>query len=156
MKVADYMIEHRLWDTVSLSLFVPERGLPEREEHIHPCGNPMYVFDAYGNIYSCVRFVNYSLREKAPRIIGTLETGIDYNRLRPLLVFDRESAYPSKCLACEIASGCRWCPAENYDSSHTGTIFQRTTTTCLMHKASVRVKNYYWNKINYIKQYERS
>ena len=155
MKVADYIIDHRLWNNVSISSFRKDLGEPETEEHIFPCGNPMYVFDAKGDVYTCVRFVGFSLRSKAPRIIGNIRSGIDLNRIRPLLSFDRDSCYPPKCTDCEIASGCRWCPAENYDSSEGGTIFQRTTTVCAMHHANVRVKKYFWNRINYIEQYDR-
>ena len=150
IKVADYIIDKKLWTTVSISSFDKELGLKEEEEHIYPCGNPMYVFDAHGDIYTCVRFINYSLREKEARKIGSLQKGIDYNKLRPFLAFDRISSYSDKCQKCEIGIGCRWCPAENYDSSKTGTIFQRTVTICQLHKANVRVKNYFWNKINYL------
>lgn len=155
MIAADYIINHRLWDVIVLSPFRKELGAPEMDEHIYPCGNPMYVFDANENIYTCVRFVDYSLREKEQRTIGCVKNGIDYNKLRPFLAFDRKSCYPKKCLDCEVASCCRWCPAENYDSSETGTIFNRSTTVCLLHKANVRVKNYYWNKINMIEENER-
>lgn len=156
MSIADYLIGHKLWNEVNVSCFRDDIGKPEVDEHIFPCGNPMYVFDAKGTIYSCVRFVDFSLRTKVPRIVGNVRTGIDYNKLRPLLSFDKESCYPAKCLHCEIASGCRWCPAENYDSSAQGTIFQRTTTVCALHHANVRFNNYFWNKIRYIEQNDRS
>lgn len=155
MIIADYVISKRLWDKVTISPFENKIGKTNKDVHIYPCGNPMYVFDSNGQIYSCVRFVDYSLRSEKPRIIGTLQTGIDYNKLRPLLSFDRESCYPDKCLKCEIESCCRWCPAENYDASTSGTIFQRTTTVCQLHKANVRVNNYFWNKIKYIEGNER-
>lgn len=156
MRVADYMIEKKLWNVVKVSSLRKELGTKETENHLYPCGKPMYVFDSKGNIYSCIRFVGYSLRNKAPRMIGTLNTGIDYNKLRPLLSFDRDSCYPQECINCEMGAFCRWCPAENYDSSDTGTIFQRTTTICQLHKANVRSKNYFWNKINIIETYGRS
>lgn len=155
MKVADYIIENRLWNSFTLSLFTKELGSKEKEDHIFPCGNPMYVFDSKGKIYTCVRFVDFSLRDKAHRVIGNVYTGIDYNKIRPFLSFSRKSCYPSKCLECNVSTGCRWCPAENYDSSNTGTIFQRTTTVCQLHKANVRIKNYFWNRINYIEENER-
>lgn len=154
MTIADYLINNRLWNIVTVSPFRKEIGASETSNHIYPCGNLMYVFDADGNIYTCVRFAGYSLRSKTPRIVGNIVSGIDTNKLRPLLAYDRESSYQPKCLDCEIGSCCRWCPAENYDSSESGTIFQRTTTVCKLHKANVRVKNYYWNRINY--EYERS
>lgn len=150
MTVANYLIDNKLWNTIIISALREELGETESDDHIYPCGNPMYVFDAGGNIYSCVRFAGFSLRSKQPRIIGTLQSGIDYNRIRPLLSFSRKAFYPEQCLECEIGSGCRWCPAENYDSSDSGTVFQRTTTVCELHKANVRVKNYYWNKIAFI------
>lgn len=155
MIIANYIIDKRIWKRVKVSAFNEYLGQPQTDEHIYPCGNPMYVFDAYGKIYSCVRFVGFSLRVKEPRLIGTIEEGVDKNKLRPLLSFDKESCYPLKCLKCEIASGCRWCPAENYDVSSMGTIFQRTTTVCELHKANVRVKNFFWNKIKYIEENER-
>lgn len=156
MIIANHIIENRLWDTVTVSSFDKNIGKPEKEQHIHPCGNPMYVFDSKGRIYTCVRFVDFSLRSKPSRIIGSVQTGIDYNKIRPLLAFDVDSSYPDKCKKCEIATGCRWCPAENYDSSEIGTVFQRTTTICNLHKANIRVKNYFWNKINHIEENERS
>jgi len=148
MIIADFVIENKLWDKITLSPFRQELGLLDNEEHIFPCGNLMYVFDSDENIYTCVRFADYSLRSKEQRIIGSVKKGIDYNKLRPLLAFDRESAYPKECLDCEVATCCRWCPAENYDSSNIGTVFNRTTTVCRLHKANVLVKNYFWNKIN--------
>lgn len=150
MTVADWIINKKLWDKVSVSSFRIDIGEQESEDHIYPCGNPMYVFDADGYIYSCVRFVDFSLRSKSDRTIGTVHSGIDKNKLRPFLSFSRNAFYPVKCLNCKVGSGCRWCPAENYDSSSTGTIFQRTITVCKLHKANVRVKNYYWNMINYL------
>lgn len=155
MAIADYIINNRLWNKVTISPFEETIGKPNKEEHIYPCGNPMYVFDAKGNIYTCVRFVDFSLRSKKPRIIGTIQTGIDNNKLRPILSFDKESCYPEECLNCEIESCCRWCPAENYDASTSGTIFQRTITVCQLHKANVRANNYFWNKIKYIEDNER-
>ena len=155
MVVANYIIEKRLWDKVIVSMLRKEVGEKEKDEHIFPCGQPMYVFDAHGKIYTCVRFVDYSLRSKPARIIGTIQDGIDYNKIRPLLAYNRISSYPLECLDCEIGACCRWCPAESYDSSETGTIFQRTTTVCQLHKATVRVKNYLWNRINYLIENER-
>ncbi|MBO5629970.1 MAG: radical SAM peptide maturase, CXXX-repeat target family [Aeriscardovia sp.] len=156
MIIANYLIDNKLWNEVTVSSLRQDIGTRETDEHIYPCGNPMYVFDSKGNIYTCVRFVDFSLRSKPARIVGTIQTGIDYNKLRPLLSFDRESCYPGQCLKCEVASGCRWCPAENYDASESGTVFQRTTTVCSLHKANVRVNNYYWSKINFIEENERS
>lgn len=97
--VADYILENKLWNSVNISSFDKEIGVKEKESHIHPCGNPMYVFDATGNIYTCVRFVKFSLRSKPTRIIGSINSGIDYNKVRPLLAFDIESSYPEECVS---------------------------------------------------------
>lgn len=146
--VADHMIDNNLTDSVKVSTFREELGLPEYEEHIYPCGIHTYTFDNKGDIYSCIRFKQFSLRDKPERTIGSIYEGLDTNKLRPFLCFDRESSYTTECLRCEIATCCRWCPAENYDSSDSGTIFQRTTTLCEIHHANTRMKNYYWNRIN--------
>lgn len=150
IKIADYLIENRLWNDVIISSFHKEIGIPLTDEHIYPCGNPMYVFDSRGDIYSCVRFMPFSLRNKESRKIGDINCGIDFNRLRPLLSFDQESYSSSECMMCEYASFCRWCPAENYDSGEIDSIYLRTTTVCEIHKATSRAKNYYWNQIKLI------
>lgn len=146
IKVADYIFSKGIEDYIHISSFDSLIGDKEKDNLIHPCGIPMYVFDYSGQIYSCIRFSQFSLRNKKTRTIGNLKTGIDFNKLRPLMCFYRDVAYPKECLECEIGSCCRWCPAENYDASESGTIFQRTTTVCELHKATVRAKNYYWNK----------
>ena len=46
-----------------------------------------------------------------------------------------------------MATGCAWCTGYNYDASPDGTIFQRATFICKMHKARVRANNYYWAKL---------
>ncbi|MBP5497875.1 MAG: radical SAM protein, partial [Muribaculaceae bacterium] len=88
-----------------------------------------------------------SLRSKQPVIIGNVNDGIDNNKLRPFLSLDRLTQSPQQCIDCEVASGCAWCQAENYDAALTPTVFQRSTAICLMHKARVRANNYYWNRL---------
>ena len=82
-------------------------------------------------------------------MIGNIYEGINWNKLRPYKTIDNLSYSLPKCLECEIASGCKSCLAENYDSSISGSIYQRSVATCLMHKAKVRANNYYWNKLNH-------
>ena len=107
----------------------------------------MLAIDAAGNFYPCTRFAGYSLRDKAPIIIGNIRDGINKNLLRPFLSLDRLTQSPQKCKECEVASGCAWCQGENYDAADTPTIYQRSTAICMMHKAHVRANNYYWNKL---------
>lgn len=112
------------------------------------CGaGKMLAIDGSGKLYPCLRFVKYSLREKDPIILGTVDDGIDMNLLRPFLSLDRISQSTQECIDCEVASGCAWCQGENYDSADTPTIFQRATAICKMHKARVRANNYYWNRL---------
>lgn len=115
---------------------------------LNSCGSMFLAVDAKGDFYTCMRFAKYSLRTKEARIVGNINKGIDRNRLRPYYSVDLQSLYSKECLACEIATGCRWCPAENYDASETATIYQRSTAICSIHKARVKAKNYYWNKLN--------
>lgn len=67
--------------------------------------------------------------------------------MRAMESFINNTVFPQECINCEVASGCKWCPAENYDSSENGSVFVRTTYACEMHKAKVRAKNYYFNKL---------
>ena len=80
-------------------------------------------------------------------MIGSVDEGIDKNKLRPFLALDRISQSNQECIDCEVASGCAWCQGENYDAADTPTAYQRSTAICKMHKARVRANNYYWNKL---------
>ena len=114
------------------------------------CGTgKMLSIDAVGNYYPCTRFAGYSLRNKKPIIIGNVNSGIDTNKLRPFLTLDKITQSTAECNECDVATGCAWCQAENYDTAETPTIFQRATAICKMHKARVRANNYYWNRLNF-------
>ena len=112
------------------------------------CGaGNMLAVDAAGNFYPCTRFAQFSLRSKKALIVGNVNDGLDFNKLRPLLSLDRCTQSTQECIDCEVASGCAWCQGENYDSADTATVYQRSTAICKMHKARVRANNYYWNKL---------
>ena len=150
VNLADIMIEKGLYKTNFCSFFDEGIGKPldTAINNENWCGaGKMLSVDADGNFYPCTRFAQYSLREKKTWIIGNVDDGIDENRLRPFLLLNRTSQSPQKCLECEVASGCSWCQAENFDSADTYTVYQRSTAICLMHKARVRANNYYWNKL---------
>lgn len=109
------------------------------------CGSgKMLAIDPDGNFYPCNRFIDFAMRTKKPRIIGSVATGIDRNRLRPFVHLDRQTQSAQRCLECDIASGCAWCQGENYDSAETPTIYRRATAICRMHAARVRANRYYW------------
>lgn len=147
VKLADAMIDDELYVDYSCSVFDERIGIPNVDNK-NWCGSgKMLAIDSEGNFHPCNRFVDFSLREKKPRIIGNIDEGIDPNKVRPFVLLDRETQSPEKCLKCEISKGCAWCQGENYDSAETDTIYQRSTAVCMMHKARVRANNYYWNKL---------
>jgi uncharacterized protein len=150
VKLADAIIDQRLFEEHSCSFFMEHLGKPlDRElENQNWCGaGLMLAVDAAGNFYPCTRFAAYSLRSKPAWIIGNIHDGIDQNKLRPFLMLDRITQSKAECIDCEVAGGCAWCQGENYDAAETHTIYQRATAYCKMHKARVRGNNYYWNKL---------
>lgn len=149
MELADEIIDKRLFEKYACSFFMEHIGKPlDPMDNQNWCGSgKMLSIDAEGNYYPCTRFAQYSLRSKKARIIGNIKDGIDKNKLRPYLSLDRKTQSSEECYNCEVASGCAWCQAENYDCADTNTIYQRSTAICKMHKARVRANNYYWNKL---------
>jgi uncharacterized protein len=147
--LADAIIDNGLYKDFACSFFDESIGKPmDIRKNNNWCGaGRMLSIDAAGNFYPCTRFAQYSLREKNARIIGNVDKGIDSNLLRPFLTLNRRMQSKQECFDCEVASGCAWCQGENYDASETGTIYQRATAICKMHKARVRANNYYWNKL---------
>lgn len=152
ISLADYVVDNRLYYDKELYIFEEGIGHPVNKASSSPCGSMLLAIDASGNFYTCLRFAKFSLREKQMRTIGNVYDGIDLNKLRPYIAIGHDSISNQKCMNCDVASGCKWCPAENYDASETGTLFQRAIAVCKMHKARVRVKNYYWNRIYNIEE----
>ena len=93
-----------------------------------------------GNLYPCVRYKDYSLNKHPERIIGTVETGIDMELVRPFMVASSRYQDDSECANCPIASGCPQCQGFSYDEADTCTNFQRAKFICKMQKARVRAK----------------
>lgn len=150
LELADAIIEGGYFENCFCSFFMESIGKPMNSilEDQNWCGTGrMLAVDAKGNFYPCTRFSQFSLRNKSARVIGSIYTGIDRNKLRPFVTLNRSIQSSRECMECEVASGCSWCQGENYDSADTNTIFQRSTAICKMHKARVRANNYYWNKL---------
>ena len=150
LKLADIIIDNDYYKEYACSFFSETIGKPldKVNENYNWCGaGKMLAIDAAGKIYPCTRFAQYSLRDKKECVIGDIENGIDYNKLRPFLSLDRCTQSTNECVDCEVAGGCAWCQGENYDAADTYTFFQRATAICKMHKARVRANNYYWNKL---------
>ena len=152
MKLADAMINERLYRNCHCSLFQRGIGKPlSASEDYNWCGaGLMLAIDKSGMFYPCLRFAKYSLHDRNARIIGDVDNGLNENLLRPYYCLSRSLQSTKECMECEVASGCAWCQAENYDSSDSGTIFSRSTSLCKMHKARVRANNYYWSRIDEI------
>lgn len=150
MDLADAIIDQDLYYNYNCSFFSELIGKPMdlEKDNQNWCGaGVMLSVDGAGLFYPCTRFAKYSLRSKQSYVIGNIYDGIDKNKLRGFLALDRFSQSSRECLECEVASGCAWCQAENYDAADIPTIFQRSTAICKMHKAQVRANNYYWNKL---------
>lgn len=151
IQLADTLIQEDRYIGHSCSIFDKNIGrpLPVEKDNTNWCGaGKMLAVDSMGKFYPCNRFAKYSLRSKDPIVIGDIDNGIDKNLLRPFEALNRKVQCSQKCIECEIATGCAWCQAENYDSAQTDTIFQRSTAICKMHHARVRANNYYWNKLS--------
>jgi len=148
--LADAIIENNYYKEYSCSFFTENLGKPLDPilQNQNWCGaGHMLAVDAAGIFYPCLRFAQYSLRDKKAWIIGDVKNGIDKNKLRPFFTLNRCVQSSQECIECEVADGCSWCQGENYDAADTATIYQRSTAICKMHKARVRANNYYWNKL---------
>lgn len=151
VELADYIIDNNIEESIYISAFEYNIGKKQDLNQLaRPCGGMLIAIDCDGSVYNCLRFSKFALKNAAPRKIGNIYHGVDMNRMRPLLSMDYNSVYPQTCKVCEIATGCKICPADCYDNSSTGTIYERTLAICKMHKAKVRAKNYYWNKFNIV------
>ncbi len=149
-ELADYVLEHEKWKDCSVRFFDPAIGKPllPEDRYMNYCGggNAMMAVDCDGNFAPCVRFLNVSLNNKPPIIIGNAEDGINTDKIRPFLGLNLEVQSPSECINCDVASGCAWCQGCNYDVADTDTIYKRATYICKMHKATVRGNKYFWDK----------
>lgn len=148
---ADYVIDNNLWNKLQISVFDDFIGHPiGPQQKLAPCGTMSLSVTPDGCLYSCIRFAAYSLRYKKAMSIGNIYDGIDKNKIRSMDLYYNDVVSPDKCLTCEVASGCKWCPAESYDTSNYGSAYVRTTYGCEMHKAKVKAKNYFYNKLRVI------
>ena len=151
---ADYIIDNNIWKSLQITAFHEFLGHPlDSMEKMAPCGTMSLSIDAEGNLYSCIRFAVYSLRTKHPLCIGNINEGLNLNKVRAINTIYNDVVSPKRCLECDYASGCKWCPAESFDCSDIGTVNIRTTYNCEMHKAKVKAKNYYINKLKSIGVY---
>ena len=154
MELADYMIRERRYQYNTCSLFEEFVGdpMPDTETQ-NWCGGDgaMTAIGTDGRIFPCIRYMRYSLSnpDREEMEIGNIEDGIepaDTNKWRIMLDgITRQSQSTEECLNCQVASGCAWCTAYNYDVF--GTPNKRATFICKLHKARVLANYYYWNML---------
>ncbi|OFK81139.1 radical SAM peptide maturase, CXXX-repeat target family [Peptoniphilus sp. HMSC062D09] len=150
IELADYILENRLFDKYSCTLFDESIGLPNSEEILETtsCGaGKMIAVGPGGSLYPCMRYKDYSLNNKKEITIGDVENGIDFDKIRPYYLINTKLQSDDECLNCGIASGCTSCFGHNYDSANSNTNFQKAKYICKMHKARVRANNYYFAEI---------
>jgi len=148
-RLADHIIEHRLYDEYSVRFFDPQVGNPLSVDDLDAnfCGTGnMLAIDCRGDFFPCIRFYDMSLASRRGRRIGDVFTGIDRNRLRPFHTLTLRNLSSDECVRCEVGKSCAWCAGCNYDSADSDTVFQRATFICKMHKANARANEYFWNR----------
>lgn len=148
--LADYILEKQLFDKYQCSMFDDSIGEPYTEEMLKltSCGaGKMLAVGVDGKLYPCMRYCSYSLDNKEEYVIGHVDTGIDYDKVRPFETVTFQMQSDAECINCKVASGCSFCQGFNYDNADTATNFQRAKYICKMHKARVRANNYYFAKL---------
>lgn len=149
VELADYILEHQLYDEYSVRFFDPHVGnaLAEDDLDANYCGvGNMIAIDCRGDLFPCIRFYDQSLSHRKGRRIGDVYTGIDHDRLRPFHALTLRTQSPSTCINCTVGKGCAWCSGCNYDNADSDTIFQRATFICRMHQANARANEYFWRR----------
>lgn len=149
-ELADYIIDNNLYNKFRCSFFDDSIGGYQSEEEKNQtyCGaGKMLAIGPEGKLYPCIRYKDYSLNHKEEWIIGTLDSGIDMEKVRPFMVVTSKLQSDNECMNCEIASGCAVCQGFNYDEAEIATNFSRAKYICKMHKARVRANDYYFSKL---------
>lgn len=158
VELADYILEHRLYDKYVCTFFDDTIGEPYTEELLKQtsCGaGKMLAVGVDGKLYPCMRYCGYSLNNRKPYIIGDVDHGIDFDKVRPFETVTYKMQSDKECLNCPVATGCSFCQGFNYDEADTETNFQRAKYICKMHKARVRANNYYFAKLYNLHNVER-
>lgn len=149
--VSDYLIP--LEKSPYISFFDEKLCSPlSPEDNNNWCGGTglMLAVDYKGDFYPCLRYMESSVGDRVePYIIGNVIDGIGKtqktcDKISCLDCVTRRSQSTDECFNCEIAKGCAWCSAYNYEEF--GTVNKRATYICIMHKARALANTYFWNK----------
>jgi uncharacterized protein len=152
LKLADIMIDKGYYINHVLSLFDANNigGALSENDTKNWCGSTGYMLaiGTEGKLYPCVRFMDYSLKNRAGKSIGNIWDGICEDNLfwNELKCITRQSQSEPECLQCPVSKGCSWCTGFNYDCF--GTPNKRATFICKLHKARVLANKYYWDKLS--------
>lgn len=152
-KLADYIIDNKLYEKTHVSLFAEDQFQRYADnDDKNYCGSSccMLAINNDGEIYPCIRFMRSSLgNDIQPYSIGTIKDGLGKSgehkkRFDELYSITRTSQSDEKCINCPIATGCGWCSGYNYQM--TGSVNKRVVSICEMHQARCLANVYYWNK----------
>ena len=116
--LADYIIDNDLHNKYRCTLFSDSIGGSYAEDDMlsTSCGaGKMMALGPTGDIYPCMRYYDYSLNNKEGLVIGNIEDGIDFDKVRPFETVMYKYQSDSECLNCEVATGCAFCQGFNYD-----------------------------------------
>lgn len=155
MDLADYVIANNLVARggYNVKFFNPNLCKPLDinllDKPYCPAGIDEFAFDCKGDIFPCIRFLDFSLNNKKGFSLGNVFRDLDRAKLEIFLKLGRSKVDPEECLNCNVRSGCATCLALNYDESEKPLgDFKRTTHTCNMHKANVRAAKYFYNQLD--------
>lgn len=148
--LADYILDNQLYDKYYCTFFSDTIGghISERQRDQVYCGaGKMLAVGPDGKFYPCVRYKDYSLNNHKERVLGTVNDGIDMERVRPFMVAASRYQDDEECTNCPVAAGCPQCQGLSYDVADTETYFQRAKFICKMQKARVRANEYFFSKL---------
>lgn len=151
IQLADYLCEDKRYQKYYISFFDEGIGAPLEEDQKDKnfCGGngSMLAIGTDGTLYPCARFAPYALNNHPPFILGDVKNGIDSGNvsIKALKEVTCANSSSDECNNCEIASGCGYCTANNYDMY--GTPQKRAMTICDCHKARVKANRYFWKKV---------
>ena len=148
-EIADKLL---LNSEISVSIFNDNAycPIPETDLAVY-CGGlgEMLAFSPEGIAYPCIRYMESSLGEVPPIIIGNTEgiyqTQSSKKILQTFKTINRKTQNTKKCFYCPIAAGCSECAAWSYQQA--GCLGKRSTNICLMHYAQALANCYYWNQL---------
>lgn len=153
-KIVDYLDHQGLLDKIYLSIFDEHQGVPAScmpEEDTNGCGGTgkMLALDWKGDFFPCLRYMENSVDNREPYIIGNVWDGINIKyqhkkRIEYLRTITRTSQNEQKCLECPINALCPSCNGYNYE--YYGDPGKRTTFNCDTNKAQSLANYYYWHK----------